>query len=168
MPEGFLKNRYGLAINCSLRMSICIRLKFINVVFFCKMWFISINIFHFSFKSPTIDTLEQLTRSSNEWGILDDFGSMYQLFMTSTVSINSSLTIDTLEQLTRSSNEWGILDDFGSMYQLFMTSTVSINSSLTIDTLEQLTRSSNEWGILDDFGSMYQLFMTSTVSLQLV
>ena len=27
-------------------MSLCISLKFINAAFFCKMWFVSINIYH--------------------------------------------------------------------------------------------------------------------------
>ncbi|XP_076053562.1 ionotropic receptor 21a-like [Oratosquilla oratoria] len=44
--------------------------------------------------SPTLDTLEQLADSSFEWGMLDTYGSGYQLFRASTVPIYKRLFED--------------------------------------------------------------------------
>ena len=40
---------------CSLRMSLC--LKFIIVAFFCRMWFVSVNIYHFVFRVISYDAM---------------------------------------------------------------------------------------------------------------
>ena len=57
--------RQSVATNCYLRMSICISLKFINVSFFCKMWFVSINIFHFSWDLLLLPRLACTTRQAS-------------------------------------------------------------------------------------------------------